>query len=311
MPAGFSLVNEIADLLEISIDSAYRRLRCETEFSLNEIVLLCNKFGLSFDSFCQLSTGSVHFQYALQGNSTDSYLQYLININKGLQNLKEARDHVIFYAAEDIPLFFLFAIPELAWFKSYYWMRSVLNVPEYQQQSFEDAEIPKDIMETGKEILSAYRMIPSIEIWSEQTVSSMLKQIDFYHESGFFADSITAVHLLNRLSELIISLKNMAEMSSKSPENGPGNNFTLYHCDIEIGNNCILAKSGSNQRVYLRHSTFNTIESSDTVFCNETMQWINGLVRKSTQISGVAEKQRNRFFQNLLNMVKKQIDAMS
>jgi hypothetical protein len=50
LPVNISLVNKIAELLEISNDSAYRRLRCETLLNIGEVMLLCNHFKLSIDA---------------------------------------------------------------------------------------------------------------------------------------------------------------------------------------------------------------------------------------------------------------------
>lgn len=309
MPAGLSLVNEIADLLELSIDSAYRRLRGETEFSLSEVVTLCNHFHISFDSFYAAQGGSVHFRYNLPGNTSEGFQQFIEHIRDGLQMLKKAPERRVFYVADDIPLFLLFAFPELAWFKCYYWMRSVMNVPEYQQGFFEDVVAPPQLMAAGQEILEAYRIVPSTEIWSEQTLNSILKQIDFYQESGFFAHAETVQKLYTELSNLLQSVRSMIETGTKQITHAGDSNYSFYICDIEIGNNCIYSETGQNRTVFLRHSTFNTLETSDAAFCDTTRQWIDGLIRKSTQISGMGEKQRNRFFQMLQNTIKLRLMA--
>lgn len=304
MPSGFSLVNEISELLQISTDSAYRRLRGETEFSLNEIVKLCNHFHISFDSFCAAQGGSVHFQYNLAGDEAHGFLNFVSHIHDGLQLLRNAKDREIIYVADDIPFFLLFASPRLAWFKCYYWMRSVMNVPEYQNGCFEEAEMPEELMTLGQEILEAYRIVPSTEIWSEHTINSILKQIDFYAESGFFNNNETPKSLFSDLSELISEIRSMTENATKRRDHAGDKNYSFYLCDIEIGNNCIYTKLGKNQKVFLRHSTFNTLETSDEIFCTATRDWLNGLIRKSTQLSGMAEKQRNKFFQAFQNVVK-------
>jgi len=309
IPAGHSLVNEIADQLELSIDSAYRRLRGETEFSISEIVKLCNHFHISFDSFCSAQGGSVHFQYNLPGDEAGGFQLFLDNIRNGLQKLQGAKDSEIIYVADDIPFFLLFAFPQLAWFKCYYWMRSVMNVPEYQHGFFEDEVAPEGLIAAGQEILEAYRLVPSTEIWSEHTLNSILKQIDFYAESGFFKDNETALKLYEELGSLMSDVRTMTESGTKRKDHAGDNNYTFYLCDIEIGNNCIYTSIGKNKKVFLRHSTFNTIETADEVFCTATRDWLNGLIRKSTQLSGMAEKQRNRFFQLMQGIIKSKMNA--
>ncbi|MBN2730310.1 MAG: hypothetical protein JXR53_13880 [Bacteroidales bacterium] len=299
-----SLVNELSDLLHISTDSAYRRIRGETEFSISEMAKLCIHFQMSFDSLCNTKGQSVHFRYDVPGHDNESYLEYLRNIYLGMKMIHEAEDRLIHYVADDIPLFHLFAYPQLAAFKSYYYLRSVMNVEAYAEGFFEDAKLPDEIMEMGSDILSMYRNIPSVEIWGEQSINSILKQIEFYRESGFFNDEKTADNLLNNVSSLMNDIKSMCARSNKSPESAGGNNYTFYVCDIEIGNNCILAQAGQMRKVFLRHSTFHTIDTADPSFCNATEDWISGLIAKSNQISGMAEKTRNMFFQVLQKTIR-------
>ena len=45
-----SLPDELAEVLRISRNCAYRRIRGETLLSLNEVKLLCNQYGVSVDN---------------------------------------------------------------------------------------------------------------------------------------------------------------------------------------------------------------------------------------------------------------------
>jgi hypothetical protein len=49
MNSNLSLVNEIAEVLNVSNDSAYRRLRGETALSLNEAFLLASHFQIALE----------------------------------------------------------------------------------------------------------------------------------------------------------------------------------------------------------------------------------------------------------------------
>ena len=50
LPSNLSLVNVVADELSISIDSAYRRIRCESDLSLKEFDILSSKYAISIDA---------------------------------------------------------------------------------------------------------------------------------------------------------------------------------------------------------------------------------------------------------------------
>ena len=49
LPPQLSVVDEIAGVLEISTDSAYRRIRSEKPIDLEEIQKLCGHFKISMD----------------------------------------------------------------------------------------------------------------------------------------------------------------------------------------------------------------------------------------------------------------------
>src|SRR5450755_606756 len=61
LAAHLSLVDEIADLLSISNDSAYRRIRGEKPLSFDEIKILCAHYKISLDQLFHLSNDSFLF----------------------------------------------------------------------------------------------------------------------------------------------------------------------------------------------------------------------------------------------------------
>ena len=63
LPANISLVEELADLLEVSNDSAYRRLRCETPLNIDEIAKICTHFKVSFETDIQPNSETVSFNF--------------------------------------------------------------------------------------------------------------------------------------------------------------------------------------------------------------------------------------------------------
>jgi hypothetical protein len=47
----------------------------------------------------------------------------------------------------------------------------------------------------------------------------------------------------------------------------------------------------------------NSLNTSNSEFCEETEHWVKNIIKKSTLISGVAEKQRYQFFNKLNNAI--------
>jgi hypothetical protein len=83
------------------------------------------------------------------------------------------------------------------------------------------------------------------------------------------------------------------------------NNYALYHSDVMIGNNCVLSNTGGIKGAYISYHTFNVMLTRNVNFCNETELWLKNLIRKSNLISGVAEKQRYRYFKRIDESLRK------
>jgi hypothetical protein len=298
IPSAVSFVDTLADMLEISIDSVYRRMRGETALTFDEIIKLCNHFKVTFDSLVETAYSGVTFNYNVLPRTIEGFKLHLKAILEDMELVKTKSNACTYYVAFDIPVFYLFHFPELAAFKMYYWMRSVLNVPEYQEGKYSFDTFDKEILDIGKKLVEVYSNIESIEIWTENTMGSLKKQIEYYWEAGFFEDEKDAEKLCHQAIELLQMINHFTNKSSKTGDIG-NQNFKLYCSDIEIGNNCILLELEDVRKVYHTYNTFNIMITSDNKFCEQTQVWINSIIGKSTLISGVSEKQRIRFIHKL------------
>ncbi len=315
LPSNLSLVDELADLLKVSNDSAYRRMRGETALSIEDIAAICKHFKLSFDAFLNShDNGLVTFSYHQLNSHVNSYKEYLLNISNDLDKIMHYEDKQIIYAAEDIPVFHHFYHPELTAFKIFYWNKSILNSKGFEDIKFDKSLVSDELIEIANGILDRYSKIPSIEIWSDDTVTSTAKQIEFYWDAGIFSNKEDALLICDQVSLMIERIKKQAELNMKlDRENKPAgaeNNYALYHSDVMIGNNCILVNMGGIKATYISYHTFNIMLTTNANFSNETDLWLKNLIRKSNLISGVAEKQRYQYFKRVEGVMKKLRDKI-
>lgn len=313
LPANISFVDELADLLEVSNDSAYRRIRGETALSIEEIALICKHFKISFDAFIGNTSGSntVSFAYQQLSGHVNTFRDYLENMRKDVGNVLKfpENDRQVIYAAEDIPVFQHFAHPFLTAFKIFYWNKSILNSPGFEDKKFDTLHVDDELLKIAQDIYDAYSKINSIEIWSDDTVNSTLKQVEFYWDAGAFKSKDDALKVCEELNLLFARINKQAEMNVKFDSNNKPtaseNNYALYHSDVMIGNNCVMSQMGPMKAAYISYHTFNVMPTTNPGFCNETDLWLKNLIRKSNLISGVAEKQRYRFFKRMDEQLKK------
>ena len=60
-PLNINLAEEISSLFEMSLDSVYRRMRGETDFSLEEVVALCDNFNILLEDALSPKSKMVSF----------------------------------------------------------------------------------------------------------------------------------------------------------------------------------------------------------------------------------------------------------
>jgi len=315
IPRDTSLVQELSDLLEISNDSAYRRMRGETLLSIDEIIILCDQFNISFDAFSKKETGLVTFRFSTIESKPESFVAYLQSIYDDLIIISQVKNARIIYAGGDIPVFHHYRFPHIAAFKMFYWMRSIMNIPDMENSVFGLDAVSEEVTVLSQKIIDLYSTLPSVEIWTDTTIHSTLKQIDYYWESGMFVSSEDAVSVCESLRNVMLNIQKMAESSVKYNKAGiplglPEKNYEMYFSDIEITNNCVLVDLDKSKAVYLGHFSFYTMTTTNETYCLKTEEWLNSLIKRSTLISGIAEKQRYQFFKKAIRQIDELVEKI-
>jgi hypothetical protein len=113
-----SLAEELSELLQISLDSVYRRLRCETDITLTETFAICKHFNIPLEALSEVNSNMVAFRINKLTADSESFYQYLQVLHGDLSWMMKYPNHKLIYAAEDLPVFYHFFFPKLAQFKN-------------------------------------------------------------------------------------------------------------------------------------------------------------------------------------------------
>lgn len=117
-----SIADELAELFNVSIDSAYRRIRGETALTIDEVSKICNHYRIPFEyaGIPKENGNSVIFNYNHLSDKNDSFTKYLNKICYDLKRIKSTDSKEIIFAVEDAPLFHHFCFEKLTAFKLFY-----------------------------------------------------------------------------------------------------------------------------------------------------------------------------------------------
>lgn len=314
LPIQASLVDTIAEILHVSTDSAYRRIRCETPLVLDEAKELCEHFDLSLDQLLDVQTGFTLFQTQRLHYKNYTFEVYLHGILQLLQQVNGFFEKEIIYLCKDIPFFHYFlSEPQLA-FRYFFWMKSIIRHPDFNDRLFTMDCLPSEVKKIATEMTLVYNSIPSAEIWNTECMNSLIFQIEYYREAGFFSSPKDIRTIYEATEESIWHLQEQAEYGCKflkdeSPQMKK-NNFKLFYNRVTLGDNTILAITDRIMTVFLNYDVMNYMMTRDEKFCNDTYEELRILMGRSTQISETSEKQRNIFFNILAGKIRDRIQNL-
>ena len=288
-----SFADELAEILNVSRDSAYRRIRGETVLSLDEAKILCLRYGVSIDNLISGSGDMVSFHYRVVDGKNFTFEKWLKSIVANLESLLPFPEKNVIYFAKDIPVFYYFNSPLLGPFKMFFWMSSVLKDENFRGVKFSPELVVPGLIAAGNKIYRLYSETPRIEIWSDETLNVTLRQIEFYHECGFFAEAEYAVRLCDEYLSLVKEIRSWATVGYKEK---PEYKFNLYKNDLLIADNTIFFRMGDKRVTFIPYNTMNILTTADDSFCKKTEDYLINLTSKSILISTSGQKDRNKFF---------------
>lgn len=299
LPSHLSLVDEVAEILNISNDSAYRRIRGEKQIALEEINKLCIHYKISLDQFLHLHSDSIIFAGKSADPQTFNFELYLQDSLHQLQVINSFDDKEVYFWTKDIPFFYYYLFPQLAAFKFFFWMKTALEYPEYSKAKFNPADFPENLLKKGEKILEEYNRIPSHEIWNLDNINTVIQQIEYYKDTNVFNNNADIIELYECLEKMLDHIEAQAEAGYKFKYNTKGSfgaPCKIYVNEFIIGDNTFMPVINKKPMVFLNHSFINYIYTKDASFCNYMYQYFQRLIRRSTLISTVSEKQRQSFF---------------
>lgn len=311
LPPHLSMVDELVDLLDLSTDSVYRRIRGEKPISLGELKKICSHYHLSIDQLLQLENETVVFTAPGLNSQQISMNEYLQNALDQLRYFNNFKHTSLQYICKDAPIWYFYLFPALAAFKTFFWSKTIYDEPALQTKQFSMDEFSyPDCYAIGQQMLREHAKFETTEIWNNETLHSTISQIAYYRDSGNFK---TAADFEAVIQAVFQTLDHLQLQADKGVKFLPGDSEVLYKGPINvfineliIGNNTFIFTLDEQKITMLAHSAINYIITRDKRFADKTSVYFNTLTSRSTLISKTGERERNRFF----NTIREKVSAL-
>lgn len=309
LPPHLSLVEELCELLDLSSDSVYRRIRGEKPISLHELKRICEHYHLSLDQLLQLENESVLFDAPGITEQPGEFIVYMQRMLKQFQYFSSFKQSEIRYLCKDVPIWYFYLFPAMAAFKTFFWTKTINNHPALSNKPFSFKEYPyDDCFAAGQEILKLHNQIPSIELWNYETIHSTINQVAYYRDAGNFQtqDDLYAVvdsfhqmidHFQAQAEKGVKFMPGAADVSQKAP-------IEFYVNELILGNNTMVITLDGKRLSMITYSVFQYLFTKDDRLSDRVSASFDTLLSRSALISKTGEKERNRFFNSLREKVR-------
>ncbi len=308
IPPHISLVDELCDLLDLSHDSVYRRIRGEKPITLTELKRICEHYHLSIDQLLQLENDSVLFDAPGMNGKPGTFTDYMKGMLRQFKYFNSFTNREMYYLCKDSTFWSFFFFPELAAFKTFFWSKTINNQPDLRDKSFSYEEFPfTDCFDLGQQVLKEFNQIPCVELWNNESIHSTINQIAFYKDAGNFRSKKDLELVIGALHQMVAHLQLQAEKGVKFM---PGDTDVSYKAPIQfyvneliLGNNTMTMKLDGMPLTMVTYSVFHYLLTRDPRFYTKVMASFDTLLGRSTLISKTGEKDRNRFFNSMRQKV--------
>ena len=288
-PPGFS--RKIAEVLGMGVPNVYKRLSGELRLRFDEMLLICQTYGISIDQWVGINQGSlVTFQFSGFIKDEADLMEYAQKTYYDLSRFAN-QEHRFYYAARDMPLFLYSLDESLLRFKLAIWLDGLEG--KRRRKSL-DLRFDENVLQPFRELGKLYMDLNTTELWTARTVVNVLKQI----ESTYYSKTIATSYLL----EVIRGLEKVLNQIFKSAASGKKRFGTLelYETDYLMMTNGALLVTPGMKTAYTSYAGVNYFRTENPAFTEHLLSWFKVNLDRGALLNKNTPSNFNKFQSQIL-----------
>lgn len=300
-PAQNILVKQLCDLLNLQSRAIYNRLNGETQFTINEAILLCRSYNIDIQEILMPDNAAIMYQSGTIGrkmNRPTDYLELLSQLLLWLSSLKNPR---IQYTSHDFPLFLTCHFPRLIKLKLAIWSYYSWELKSFTSTSMFDLDDKEfsAVEELCQKVTKIYSQIPSKEYLPSSLFDNTIYQIQFLIDvEGFFRPN-QVKYLIDDLEAEINMMEDQAISGTKNPAS-----INFYKSDMLNQALNFMAEWEDGCRVFTMIDSPNFIYSESPRITQHMKDYFRKIINTSESLTQTNGKERRKYFNHLYQKVK-------
>lgn len=308
IPEGIKPMPYLMDLLQLSRESVYRRLRGEISYTIQEGVLLASALNISFDElFDNINNKEnvyINFNTAKTILPEDNYVEMMKSTIKVFDNISEGQYSKVFYAGNKILNSLLINYKTLSKLRYIRWIHQTHNLPI--DSKFSEIILPPKVIEVHKEYAEIAKRIDQMTvIFDSYAVLAIINTIKFYYRRNL----ITKAELLEMKKELLAMAYRFEEIA-RSGKNSYNMDTFLYLSDLNIESNIMLFEFEDKVSTHVLSSGKFPLVSSNVKIYDEQKMWIDSLLKFSVLVTRSNELVRAEFATKQIDLIEVELNSL-
>lgn len=301
LPANTNIANFLINMLHLSKEAVYRRLRGEVPFTLDEVAVMAQTLGISVDNILLgISPKSRPFQLKLTEyiNSTEADYHQMEEYLEILSYSRNDPDTEMGVSANMFSQNLYFEYDSFTKYYMFKWLYQTGGIENIR--SLEEIEIPDRLRKLQKAYVKECMYIKNtFYIWDYLIFQYLINDIKSFERINYISSADVAA----LKKELLAFIDKLEQLAAKGTlETGNKVQFYLSSINLETAYSYVETKHLNLSLVNV--FTMNSVASLDLSTFIRLKKWMESLKRLSTLISESGEMQRVRFFKKQRELIR-------
>lgn len=305
IPSYINPVDFLYDVLGISKESIYRRIKGEISFTLEDLIKISSRLFISLDEIVYSTLNEepqkqpILFQSQSDKlfNPQQTFLDFLSAYIHNLDKTSKAKKLEIMVATNRLMVLTAVNFDHLFKFYYYRWVHQTQYKP--LDFSFSDIVLSDSLLIKQKKLKTFKRSGSHTYILDIYFLKNTIREIQYYYDRQLISDSEILL-LQNDLYRFI----DVMEYIIKQGDRIEGYTNYIYISSTQIDSSGLYSKYDDKETINLWISYGINIRSTNARMCKMYYSWFNSLKKYSTLISGCNEILQIKFINQQRNYIK-------
>lgn len=301
IPQKTMVVNILADLLCISKEAVYRRLKGEVPFTFFEAITISRHFGISLDNLDMVSSPiSKPFklkliEYINPAESDFALMEEMTTILKSFEDIPDPEAGEITNILPQ-PLYVSYEHV----FKFYLFKWKYQSNKQNQSTPYKDIIVLDKLRKTQEEYVKWSKRLHATYILDHQIFHYLVSNIRYFYNIGLITHK--EVQLIKQ--DLLKILDEIDFLARAGSFRETGQSVNIYISNVNVDTNYIYVATPDYQLTIIKVFILNGIASTDKKTFEELKYWMKSMKRQSVLITGSGDKERISFLEEQYKIVE-------